>query len=41
MWKEEKSTIRVVQMDNLRGLLGIKTMAKVLNAKKAGIVNEK
>ena len=33
IWKEmEKSRIRAVQMDNLRGLLGIRRMDKVLNA---------
>ena len=30
--KEERSWIRAVQMDNLRGLLGIRRMDKVLNA---------
>ena len=30
--KEERSRIRAVQMDNLRGLLGIRRMDKVLNA---------
>ena len=30
--KKEKSRIRAVQMDNLRGLLGIRRMDKVLNA---------
>ena len=30
MWKE-KSSIRAIQMDNLRGLLGIKEMGKVPN----------
>ena len=35
IWKEkEKSRIRVVQTDNLRGLLGIKRMDKVPNARK-------
>ena len=33
LWKEkERSRIRVVQMDNLRGLLGIRKMDRVLNA---------
>ena len=33
IWKEnERSRIRAVQMDNLRGLLGIRRMDKVLNA---------
>ena len=32
-WREkERSRIRAVQMDNLRGLLGIRRMDKVLNA---------
>ena len=31
--KKEKSTIRVVQMDNYRGLLGIRIMDKVPNAR--------
>ena len=34
IWKEKKrSRIMVVQMDNLRGFLGIKGMDKVLNAR--------
>ena len=34
IWREkEKSRIRAVQMDNLRGLLGIRRMDKVLNAR--------
>ena len=33
LWKEkERSRIRVVQVDNLRGLLGIRRMDKVSNA---------
>ena len=33
LWKEkERSRIRVVQMDNLRGLLGIRRMDRVPNA---------
>ena len=33
LWKEkERSRIRAVQMDNLRGLLGIRRMDRVLNA---------
>ena len=33
LWKEkERSRIRAVQMDNLRGLLGIKRMDMVTNA---------
>ena len=33
IWKEkERPNNRVVQMDNLRGLLGIRRMDKVLNA---------
>ena len=33
LWKEkERSRIRVAQMDNLRGLLGIRRMDRVLNA---------
>ena len=34
LWKKnERSRIRVVQMENLRGLLGVRRMAKVLNAR--------
>ena len=34
LWKEkERSRIRAVQMDNLRGLLGIRKMDRVLNAR--------
>ena len=34
MWREkERSRIRAVQMDNLRGLLGIRRMDKVPNAR--------
>ena len=32
-WKEEKSSMRVVQMDNLKDLLGIRRMDKVWNAR--------
>ena len=33
IWKEkERSTIRVVQMDNLKDLLGIRRMKRVTNA---------
>ena len=33
LWKEEEKTrIRALQMNNLRGLLGIRRMDKVLNA---------
>ena len=33
LWKEkERSRIRAVQMDNLRGLLGVRRMDRVLNA---------
>ena len=32
LWKEERSRVRAVQMDNLRGLLGIRRMDRVLNA---------
>ena len=31
LWKEERSRIKVVQMNNLRGLLGIRRMDRVLN----------
>ena len=31
-WTEERSRIRAVKMDNLRGLLGIRRMDKVPNA---------
>ena len=33
LWKEERSRIKAVQMDNLRGLLGIRRMDKVPNAR--------
>ena len=34
VWKEkERSRIRIVQMNNLRGLLGIRRMDRVLNAR--------
>ena len=34
IWRgKERSTIRAVQMDNRRGLLGIRRMDKVLNAR--------
>ena len=34
LWKEkERSRVRVVQMDNLRGLLGIKRMDRIPNAR--------
>ena len=34
LWKEkERSRIRAVQMDNLRGLLGIRKMDRVPNAR--------
>ena len=32
LWREEKSRVRSVQMDNLRGFLGIGRMNKVPNA---------
>ena len=33
LWKEkERSRVRAVQMENLRGLLGIRRMERVLNA---------
>ena len=32
LWKEERSRVRVIQMDNLRGLLGIRRMDRVPNA---------
>ena len=33
LWKEEeRSRVRAVQMDNLRGLLGIRRMERVPNA---------
>ena len=31
IWKEKRSRIRTVKMDNLRGLLGIRRMGKVTN----------
>ena len=33
LWKKERSRIRTVQMENLRGLLGIRRMDRVLNAR--------
>ena len=34
LWKEkERSRIRAIQMDNLRGLLGIRRMDRVLNTR--------
>ena len=33
LWKEMRFRIRAVQIDNLRGLLGIRRMDKVLNAR--------
>ena len=34
LWKEkERSRVRAVQMDNLRGLLGIRRMDRVTNAR--------
>ena len=33
IWKEERSRLGGVQMDNLRGLLGIRRMDKVPNAR--------
>ena len=33
IWKKDRSRVRAVQMDNLRGLLGIKRMDRVLNAR--------
>ena len=41
IWREKKSWIRAVQMDNLRGLLGVRRMNRVPNAwnrKLCGIV---
>ena len=32
IWREERSRIRAVQMDNLRGLLGIRRMEKIPNS---------
>ena len=32
LWKVEKSRIRAIQMDKIRGLLGIRRMNKVWNA---------
>ena len=32
IWKKERSRIRTIKMDNLRGLLGIRRMDKVPNA---------
>ena len=33
LWKKERSRIRVVQMDKLRGLLGIRRINRVPNAR--------
>ena len=33
LWKEERSRVKAVQMDNLRELLGIRRMDRVLNAR--------
>ena len=33
LWKEERSRFRAVQMDNLRGLLGIRRMDRVPNSR--------
>ena len=33
LWKEERSRVRAVQMDNLRGLLGIRRIDRVPNAR--------
>ena len=32
LWKKERSRVRTVQMDNLRGLLGLRRMDRVPNA---------
>ena len=32
IWREERSRVRAVQMDNLRGLLGIRKMDKVIRS---------
>ena len=32
LWNEERSRVRAVQMDNLRGILGIRGMDRVPNA---------
>ena len=37
IWREEGSRIRVVQMDNFKGLLGIRRMDKVPNAQIRGL----
>ena len=34
IWREKRSKIRAVQVDNLRGLMGIKRMDKVPNSQK-------
>ena len=42
IWKEkERSRIEAVQMDNLRGLLGIRRMDKVTNAQIRELCREK
>ena len=33
LWEEERSRIRTVQMENLKGLLGIRRMDRILNAR--------
>ena len=37
IWKEKRSRISAVQMDNLRGLLGIRRMCRVSNARIRGL----
>ena len=38
LWKKERSRIRDVQLENLKGLLGIRRMDSVPNARKKGVV---
>ena len=37
LWREERSKVRAVQMNNLRGLLGIRRMKLVPNAQIRGL----
>ena len=41
VWRDnERSRIRAVQIDNLRGLLGIRRMDRVLNARRRVVLND-
>ena len=41
LWKEERSRIRAVQMNNLRGLLDIRMMDRVPNARIRELCSDK